>query len=112
MPERTLYAITTEGHRELAVLRDRFLRDVHLPADRFDLEFSVPAGLPAEDLRATVEDRVAALQGRITSPEHQRAGTSTNATSCCSSIYSPPAHRRARLAAFSSAGGPAAADRS
>src|SRR5277367_3442457 len=36
MPERTVYAITAEGHRELVVLRDRFLRDVQVPADPFD----------------------------------------------------------------------------
>jgi DNA-binding PadR family transcriptional regulator len=73
MPERTVYAITAEGVRELTVLRDRFLREVHVPADPFDLAFSVSAGLPAGDLRAAIEDRVAALQGRITSLEHQRA---------------------------------------
>jgi len=72
MPERTVYAITAEGHRELVVLRDRFLRDVQVPADPFDLAFSVSGDLPAEDLRAAIEDRVAALQSRISSLEHQR----------------------------------------
>ena len=73
MPERTVYAITAEGQRELVVLRDRFLRGVHLPADPFDLAFSVSADLPADDLRAAIEDRIGTLQGRIASLEHQRA---------------------------------------
>jgi DNA-binding PadR family transcriptional regulator len=73
MPERTVYAITAEGHRELVVLRDRFLRDVHVPADPFDLAFSVSGDLPAEDLRAAIEDRIGTLQSRIASLEHQRA---------------------------------------
>ena len=72
MPERTVYAITAEGRRELAVLRDRFLRDVTVPADPFDLAFAVSADLPPDDLRAAVEDRVRALEGRIASLEHQR----------------------------------------
>jgi DNA-binding PadR family transcriptional regulator len=72
MPERTVYTVTAEGRRELTVLRDRFLRDVTIPADPFDLAFAVSADLPTDDLRAAVEDRVRTLESRITGLEHQR----------------------------------------
>ena len=72
MPERTVYAITAEGRREFTVLRDRSLREVRLPADPFDLAFSVSADLPGGQLRAVIEDRLGALQGRIAALEHQR----------------------------------------
>jgi DNA-binding PadR family transcriptional regulator len=72
MPERTVYAITAEGRRELIVLRDEFLRGVTLRADPFDLAFSVATDLPPADLRALVEDRISALAGQIASAEHQR----------------------------------------
>lgn len=73
MPERTVYAITAEGRRELAVLRDGFLREVQVPADPFDLAFSVSADLDPSTLTAAIQDRLEALRGRIAGLEHQRA---------------------------------------
>jgi len=72
MPERTVYALTAEGRRELVVLRDRSLREVRLPADPFDLALSVSADLPPEHLRTVIDGRVAALQGQIADLEHRR----------------------------------------
>jgi DNA-binding PadR family transcriptional regulator len=73
MPERTIYAITDEGRRELMVLRGRYLREVFLPADPFDLAFSVSADLPAEQMHAVLAERIGTLGGRIAALENQRA---------------------------------------
>lgn len=71
-PERTIYAITAEGRRELRVLRDEFLRTVELPADPFDLGLSVAEDVPAIELRAILDDRIRAIEGRIDLLEHQQ----------------------------------------
>lgn len=72
MPERTVYTLTAEGRRELEVLRESFLLEVHIPADPFDLAFSVSADVPAERLRAVLEERLAILHARIGALERQR----------------------------------------
>jgi DNA-binding PadR family transcriptional regulator len=73
LPERTIYAITTEGRRELSVLGDAILREVRVPADPFDLAFSVAQDMPIADLAAVIADRIRALQGRLAELEHQRS---------------------------------------
>lgn len=72
LPERTIYAITAEGRRELRVLRDEFLRTVELPADPFDLGLSVAADVPVGELVAVFDDRIRALHGRIEKLGHQQ----------------------------------------
>jgi DNA-binding PadR family transcriptional regulator len=73
MPERTIYAISTEGRRELSVLRDAMLRRVTVSADPFDLAFSYAEDLPAQDLHAVIADRITALQAHVEHLEHQRS---------------------------------------
>lgn len=72
MPQRTIYAITTEGRRELGRLRDAALREVALPADPFDLAWSFAADVPAGQLADILADRLRELDGRAHSLEHQR----------------------------------------
>jgi len=72
-PERTIYAITAEGQRELAVLRDGLLRALALPSDPFDLAFSVAADVPLPALSDIVHDRMSALKAASAKLEHQRA---------------------------------------
>ena len=71
-PERTVYAVTAEGRRELEALRARMLRDVVIAADPFDLALACSADLPAGDLLGIVEDRAATLRTRIAALEHLR----------------------------------------
>jgi DNA-binding PadR family transcriptional regulator len=71
-PERTVYAVTPEGRKELQTLRAGLLRDVTVAPDPFDLALSVAADLPASELLAIVEDRLAELRLRVQRLEHDR----------------------------------------
>jgi DNA-binding PadR family transcriptional regulator len=62
LPARTVYAITVEGETELAVLRDRGLREVVPPRDPFDIALWVAAGLPPAELGIIVRQRLEALR--------------------------------------------------
>jgi DNA-binding PadR family transcriptional regulator len=73
LPERTVYALTGEGRRELAVLRDAMLRSVVVPADPFDLALACAGDVSTADLLAVVEDRTAALRTRASTLEHLRS---------------------------------------
>ncbi|NQE92678.1 PadR family transcriptional regulator [Nocardia terpenica] len=72
MPERTVYALTSEGRKELEALRASMLRDVVVRADPFDLALACSPDLPTEVLLGIVEDRTATIRTRISSLEHLR----------------------------------------
>lgn len=72
LPERTVYAVTAEGRRELEALRASMLREVVVPADPFDLALACSADVPTSDLLGIVEDRAATLQTRAAELEHLR----------------------------------------
>jgi DNA-binding PadR family transcriptional regulator len=72
-PERTVYAVTAEGRRELEALRASMLRDVVLPADPFDLALACSVDVPVRDLLAIVKDRAATLRTRAAELEHLRS---------------------------------------
>jgi DNA-binding PadR family transcriptional regulator len=73
MPQRTIYAITAEGRRELAHLHDSALRDVHLPADPFDLAWAYAAEMPSAQLADLLADRLRVFEQRAHALDHQRA---------------------------------------
>jgi DNA-binding PadR family transcriptional regulator len=59
MPRRTTYAITEQGEQELAMLRDRGLREARLRlTDPFDVALWVAVDVPTEELAAIVGQRV------------------------------------------------------
>lgn len=58
LPARTVFAITPEGERELAVLRDHALRTITRSRDPFDVGLWVATGLPHDELEATVRRRL------------------------------------------------------
>jgi DNA-binding PadR family transcriptional regulator len=72
MPERTVYALTAEGRRELVALRASMLSEVVVPADPFDLAFACSADVPAGELIGIAQDRTATLRTKISSLEHLR----------------------------------------
>lgn len=63
-PARTVYDLTPEGRRALALEYDVALRTVVLPPDPFDLALSHPRTLSAEALGRAVADRRASLAQR------------------------------------------------
>ena len=60
-PARTVYAITSEGRKELRALRAEAFRQVSLRPDPVDLAVAMSSDLPAAQLRGLVEDRHRAL---------------------------------------------------
>jgi DNA-binding PadR family transcriptional regulator len=72
MPERTVYALTAEGRKELSVLRAAMLRDVVVGTDPFDLALACSADVPTAELLDVVTDRLATLRVRISELEHLR----------------------------------------
>jgi DNA-binding PadR family transcriptional regulator len=56
-PERTVYAITTEGRRELSVLRQEALQGAALRADPVDIALIVSAGFSETELRSLLAAR-------------------------------------------------------
>lgn len=65
-PERTVYAITERGRRELAALRDAALRKVRLLPDPVDLALQFTADLSHGDLVEAIADRRRAVAEQIT----------------------------------------------
>ena len=61
LPARTVYAITSEGRKELRALRAEAFRQVSLRPDPVDLAVAMSSDLPADELRGLVEDRHRAL---------------------------------------------------
>ena len=74
LPARTVYAITAEGRRELAALRDRVLGDARLRPDPVDLALALhnTADLAEDELRAALEDRRTSFAAQLAAWRHQR----------------------------------------
>lgn len=72
LPARTVYEITGEGERELALLRHRGLSEVRFATDPFDVALWVSAGKPQDDLRGLVEERLQTLRTVLASTTRQR----------------------------------------
>ena len=70
LPARTVYAITTEGQRELRALRAEALQEVGLRPDPVDLALVMCVDLDAGVLRGYVEDRIRALSGQAACYAH------------------------------------------
>jgi DNA-binding PadR family transcriptional regulator len=70
LPARTVYAITTEGQRELRALRAEALQEVGLRPDPVDLALVMCVDLDAGVLRGYVEDRIRALSAQAACYAH------------------------------------------
>ena len=75
LPARTVYAITSEGRRELLALRAEAFRQASLRPDPVDLAVAMSGELPEEELRALVEDRRRALAAQLQVFRHERERT-------------------------------------
>lgn len=64
LPERTVYAITREGRRELTALREEALREVTMRPDPVDLALAMSADLDEDALRGYFASRREALSRR------------------------------------------------
>jgi DNA-binding PadR family transcriptional regulator len=64
LPARTVYAITSEGRRELTALREDALREVTMRPDPVDLALAMSADLDEDTLRRYFASRRQALSGR------------------------------------------------
>jgi len=64
-PERTVYAITERGRRELVALRNAALRAVRLAPDPVDLAFQYTDDLAPEQLAETIAARRAAVAEQV-----------------------------------------------
>lgn len=65
-PQRTVYAITEEGHQELAIHRDRALTQPVVYSTTVEAALKWPAGLDRDDLRDRLSRRRAALAAALT----------------------------------------------
>jgi DNA-binding PadR family transcriptional regulator len=77
-PERTIYALTAEGRKELKVLRAAALREVVWPGDPFDLALSTAGDMVPADLLAIVEERLAELRARRQKLQQDRRAAGPN----------------------------------
>jgi DNA-binding PadR family transcriptional regulator len=64
LPARTVYAITSEGLRELRTLRAEALAEVGLRPDPVDLALAMSADLDEDTLRGFIEDRIKVLRAQ------------------------------------------------
>ncbi|MBV9795976.1 MAG: PadR family transcriptional regulator [Actinobacteria bacterium] len=71
-PARTVYAITTEGRRELRTLRAEALSEVGRRPDPVDLALVMSGDLDEDVLRGYIEDRIRALEAQAA--RHIRPG--------------------------------------
>ena len=71
LPARTVYEITTEGLRELRVLRDEALTEVDIRPDPVDLALAAAGDLDRDLLHGYLEDRITALRARTARIDHQ-----------------------------------------
>ncbi|HEX5188923.1 MAG TPA: PadR family transcriptional regulator [Streptosporangiaceae bacterium] len=72
LPARTVYAITTEGQRELRVLRAEALAEVGLRPDPVDLAVATSGDLDEDTLRGYIEDRIRSLTAEAATFAHHR----------------------------------------
>jgi DNA-binding PadR family transcriptional regulator len=72
LPARTVYAITTEGRRELRALRDEALREVTLRPDPVDLALAMSGDLDEDELRGYFASRRQELASRAAFFAHER----------------------------------------
>jgi DNA-binding PadR family transcriptional regulator len=71
-PERTVYAITERGHRELVAQRDAALRDAQMRPDPVDLALQYTPDMTEADLVAVISARRQALQANLAMLELER----------------------------------------
>ena len=71
-PARTIYALTEEGHLELASLRQRVLQHRGAGADPVNLALSTAGGMPAAELRALLADRKREVQRALETVRSER----------------------------------------
>jgi DNA-binding PadR family transcriptional regulator len=72
LPARTVYAITSEGRRELRALREEALREVTMRPDPVDLALAMSADLDEDTLRGYFASRREALSSRVAFLTHER----------------------------------------
>jgi DNA-binding PadR family transcriptional regulator len=72
LPARTVYGITSEGQRELRVLRAEALQAVRVQPDPVDLGLAMSADLGEDALRGYFDDRVRALSAQQAQLTHRR----------------------------------------
>lgn len=70
-PERTVYAITTQGRQELIAHRDAALRDVRLHPDPVDLALQYTPDLAEEELATAISARREGLAAQLLMLEHE-----------------------------------------
>ena len=77
-PERTVYALTGDGRKELKALRAAALREVVCAGDPFDLALSTAQDMIPADLLAIVEERLAELRARRQKLQQDRRAGGAN----------------------------------
>jgi DNA-binding PadR family transcriptional regulator len=80
LPERTVYAITAEGYKELSALRAAVLRDTRLRPDPVDLALQFSQDMPQDELLAAIADRRAALAAESKSWLHLQESAAPHLT--------------------------------
>jgi DNA-binding PadR family transcriptional regulator len=70
LPARTVYEITDEGRRELAVLQAEAFEEVRFPPDPVDLALATATDVDETTLRGHLEDRVRDLTARLSRLDH------------------------------------------
>ncbi len=72
LPARTIYGITSEGLRELKILRAEAMSEVGLRPDPVDLALAMADDLDEGTLRGYIEDRIKALTAQAAQFGHHR----------------------------------------
>jgi DNA-binding PadR family transcriptional regulator len=93
-PERTVYAITVEGRRALAVLHEQMLRSVVVPTDPFDLALAHTAATSTEALHDIVTARLLDYRARVAAARAQQASAAPWLTPAEEAVIT---HQLARL---------------
>ena len=95
-PARTDYALTTEGWRELIVLRDACFRYTAVEPDPVDLALSFSDDVDAGYLRSVIEERLASFSALAESMERQEQQVRQYLTPFNLAVF---AHYKQRVAA-------------
>lgn len=64
-PERTIFAITAQGRRQLALLRSQGLQELALRPDPFDLALTRAGNVSHSELQQSIALRIASLRERL-----------------------------------------------